>query len=133
MGTSTKPRKAHRAKPVHVPMMRTTRDDVALEVRMAIEALIGAPSPDTYNQLSKMLAALCYTKVESEGLDRATETLSLICDRFERVHKVGVSDAEAQALRAAGGGLDAMLAKVPMNKFRESVAIVTYHGMELGI
>ena len=108
-------------------MMAPTRNCVALELRLAIEALIGAPGPETYNQLSCMFAALMRSGVTGKAIDLGTATLVEVCDRYERVGKVGVSGVEADDLRRAGAGLDADLCRVPLNKFREAVAVVTFH------
>ncbi|WP_098493042.1 hypothetical protein [Collimonas sp. PA-H2] len=54
-------------------MMRCTRNDLALELRLAIELLIAEPSPDAYNQLSTMLFAMGKAK-------RFVERRSMIAD-----------------------------------------------------
>lgn len=133
MGNTRKPRKAHRPKEIMVPMQSSTRDNLALELRLAIETLILAPSPVSYNTLSCMCAALMRSGVKGKAIDLATATLVDICDRYERVEKVGVSELEAVALREAAGGLDVALGKVALNKFREAVAAVTIHCTEMGI
>jgi len=134
MAANKKPRnKARRPRAVNIPMMAGTRDNLALELRLAIEALIEAPSPDTYNQLSKMLAAINYTGTQGKWLDLATETLTAVCERYERVGKVGASEFEAESLRRASAGLDAMLGTIPMNRFRDAVARVAIYAEEMGV
>lgn len=108
----------------NVPMVTETHRRLALELRLAGEALIGAPSVDTYNQLSKMLAALNYAGMAGEALDLATETMSAICDRYARVQRIGVSEPEAAALRLAIDSIDAQLPRIPLNRFAASVAQV---------
>lgn len=108
----------------NVPMVTETHRRLALELRLAGEALIGAPSVDTYNQLSKMLAALNNAGMAGEALDLATETMSAICDRYERVWRIGVSEPEAAALRLAIESIDARLPLIPLNRFAVSVAQV---------
>ena len=133
MTTKKKRCKSYLPKPVNVPICSNTRDNLALELRLAVENLILAPSPISYNEVSKMLATIYRTGARGEGLDLASDALTLICNRFERVHKVGVSEAEAEQLRRGAAGLDEMLAHIPLNKFVEAVSVVTYHSKEMGI
>jgi hypothetical protein len=114
-------------------MMRCTRNDLALELRLAIELLIAEPSPDAYNQLSKMLLAMGNTGARGESLARANNIMLAICDRFDRVGKVGVSVGEAASLRCAAGGLDEMLSHIPINVFTAAVAVVSIQCQELGV
>jgi len=133
MARSKKPRnKAYRPRPVAIPMMAATRDSLALELHLATEALIAAPSAETYNQLSKMLAALRRAGSTAASLDLASDAMLAICDRYDRVNKVGVSDAEAAILRQTAGGLDYQIGTVPMNKFKQSVADVSAFCIEVG-
>ena len=127
-----KKRSKHKARVANIPMMDRTRRGLALELHMAIVTLIEAPSPDAYNTLAKMLASMCRAGVTGHGIDASTHALTLICERFERIGKVGVSDAEADILRSAAGELDVELARVPVNKIMESVATVSYHCAEMG-
>jgi hypothetical protein len=108
----------------NVPMVTETHRRLALELRMSVELLIERPSPDSFNQLSKMLAALVRAGMASQALDAASNTMNGICDHYERIGKVGVSAAEATALRQAIAGVDGRLALVPVNKFDEAVAAV---------
>lgn len=116
----------------NVPMVTETHRRLALELRMVVEALVGAPSPDTYNQLSKMLAAMKRAGLDSTALECATNTMNEICDRFERVGKVGLKDSEAASLRQAIAGIDGRLAQVPFNKFSEAVAAVDVYCAAIG-
>ncbi|SFD03335.1 hypothetical protein SAMN04515619_12015 [Collimonas sp. OK412] len=133
MAGTKRPRKAYKPRGAFVPMMRCTRNDLALELRLAIELLIAEPSPDAYNQLSKMLLAMGNTGARGESLARANNTMLAICDRFDRVGKVGVSVAEATSLRCAAGGLDEMLSHIPINVFSAAVAVVSIQCQELGV
>lgn len=105
-------------------MVTETHRRLALELRLAGEALIGAPSPVTYNTLSKMLAALKRAGLASSSLDHANDTMGDIVDRFERVGKVGLKESEAAALRQAIAGIDGSMARIPVNKLSEAVAAV---------
>lgn len=116
----------------NVPMVTETHRRLALELRLAAEALIGAPSPVTYNTLSKMLAALNRAGLHVPALDNATATMNDVVDRFERVGKVGVSDAEAEQLRQAIANIDGGLARMPVNKFAEAVAAVEVYCATVG-
>lgn len=108
----------------NVPMVTETHRRLALELSLACEALIGAPSVETFNQLSKMLAALCNAGMAGEAMDLATGTMGAICDRYERVGRIGASESEAQSLRAAMASIDARLSLIPLNRFEKSVAEV---------
>lgn len=116
----------------NVPMVTETHRRLALELRLAVEALIGAPSPETYNTLSKMLAALSSAGLTIPALDDATATLNAVCDRYERVNKVGVSNAEATALRTSIARIDGAMWRIPVNVFAEAVASVEVHCAALG-
>lgn len=50
----------------NVPMVTETHRRLALELRMAGESLVASPSVDAFNQLSKMLAALCIAGMAGE-------------------------------------------------------------------
>lgn len=105
-------------------MVTETHRRLALELRLATEALIGAPSPVTYNTLSKMLAALNRAGLEAPALSEATDTLNEVVDRYERIGKVGMKAAEAAALRQSIAAIDGAMARIPVNKFAEAVAAV---------
>lgn len=124
--------KAYKPRPISIPMMAETRDSLSLELRLAIEVLIAAPSADTYNQLSKMLAALRRAGATDSSIDDASDAMLAICDRFERVGKVGVSENEMTVLRQAADGIDREIGTVPMSKFRQSVADVSAFCMNIG-
>lgn len=105
-------------------MVTETHRRLALELRMAAETLIARPSVDAYNVVSKMLAALNTAGMNCTALDCASTTLSDICDRYERIGKIGLKDSEAQSLRQAMAGIDGQLALIPVNKFAAAVAEV---------
>lgn len=133
MANNKKPRKQHKARGVNVPMMPETRDRLALSMHMAVEALIMAPSVETYNSLSTKLCTLSNAGMNCRGYFVATEAAQNICDRYERIGKVGVSVAEAEALRSSVGDLDRMLASIPVNKLVRAEAVTAIHCEEMGI
>ncbi len=108
----------------NIPMVRETHRRLALQLRMAGESLIAAPSIDTYNQLSKMLAAMNRAGMAGIAIDRATTTMNQICDRFERVGRIGVSESESATLRTALADIDTFLPAIPVNKIERAVAEV---------
>ena len=116
----------------NVPMVTETHRKLALELRLATETLIAAPSPVTYNTLSKMLAALKRAGLTSAALETANQTMSDVVDRYERIGKVGLKDSEAAALRQAVAEIDGGLARIPVNKFNEAVAAVEVYCANLG-
>lgn len=108
----------------NTPMVRETHRRLALELRLAVEALVGAPSPASYNVLSKMLASLRRAGVAATALEPATVAMNQICDRFERIGKVGLSGDEAATLRREAGNLEQLLPALPVNVFARAVAEV---------
>lgn len=105
-------------------MTAETYGRLALQLRMAGEALITHPTPDTYNQLTKMLATLVRAKMASAAIDAANNALSDICDRFEEEGRVYVTDDEAVRIRQAVARLDEKLPNVAVNHFRQAQAEV---------
>lgn len=101
-----------------------THRRLALELRMAGETLIARPSIDAYNILSKMLAALSRAGLVGEAMDLANGAMLEICDRYERVNKVGVSECEAERLRLAIASIDDRMPLIPVNRFERAVAEV---------
>ena len=116
----------------NVPMGTETHRRLALELRMAGEALIGSPSVDAFNQLSKMFAALASAGMEGEAIDLATDTMNDICDRYQRVGKIGLTDCEAEWLRLAIASIDDRLPRLPVNRFDRAVAEVAAYCALLG-
>lgn len=108
----------------NVPMVTETHRRLALELRMAGESLIARPSVDAFNQLSKMLAALCNAGMAGEAIDLATDTMGDVCDRYEHVNKIGVNELEAERLRLAIASIDDRLPLIPVNRFAKAVAEV---------
>ena len=117
MSQSKKPRKAYKPRRVDIPMMVETRDQQALDLRMAIETLIAQPSVDTYNAVSKRLITIGRVLGKQQFMEQAKQAMLDVAARFERVGKMGVSESEAVALRATAGNMDAALATVPVNRF----------------
>lgn len=70
--------------------------------------------------MSAILATLVRCEVVGDAINVATAVLVDICDRYERVGKVGVSAKEVEMLRAASVGMDAKIGAIPLNKFNES-------------
>ena len=105
-------------------MTTEARNRLALELRASVETLVACPSPNAFNRLSKMLAALAGAGMDCAALEAASSTMNEICDRYERIGKVGLRDTEGEALRAAAGGIDQRLPYLPVNKLAEAVAQV---------
>lgn len=124
MPRSSAPRRAARRRTANTPMMRETHRRLALELRLAVESLVGAPSPESYNVLSKMLAALRRAGINAEMLEPATSTMNHICDRFELMGEVDLSGNEATTLRQQAGALEQLLPRLPVNVFARAVAEV---------
>lgn len=105
-------------------MTTETYQRLALELRMAGEALITHPTPDTYNQMSKMFAALARAGMGGDALDLPNDALSDICDRFGEEGRIRITDVEAEHIRIAIADLDRRLPAVAVNHLRQAVAEV---------
>lgn len=116
MAANRKPRKQHKARTPSIPMMAATRDRMALDLHAAVETLIHAPDIESYNHVSTKLIALGRVAGERDCLESAKEAMGAICDRFQRVGKMGVSEHEAHQLRKASGDMDSMIGTIPVNR-----------------
>ncbi len=125
--------KAYRPRIPNVPMMTEARDALALSMHWAIQALITHPTVETYNALSTKLSTLGYAGLDIPALEMAKQQLISICDRYERVGKIGVSDSEAARLRAAAPDLDAALGTIPINKMARAETVTALHCEAMGI
>jgi hypothetical protein len=105
-------------------MTSEARNRLALQLRTSVELLIARPAPESYNQVSKMLPALATAGMECPALEQASSTMNAVCDRYERIGKVGLRDREAAALREAAAGIDQRLPFLPVNKLAKAVAQV---------
>lgn len=108
----------------NVPMATETRDRLALQIRMAGESLIGQPSIDAYNTLSKMLAALTRAGMAAALVDPGSILMNGVCDRFEQAGSITVESEEAAKLRQALANIDAALHRVPLQLLSRAVAEV---------
>jgi hypothetical protein len=136
MARSSKPRKAYNPNKhrMHVPMTAQTRDGLALQLHMTVEAMAATPSEALGGKLARILAAMANAiNYQSPKLIRdrkdpdalavvgALKALEAIEERFDRLGKYGVSGDEITALRAAAGGLDESLARIPFNVLQASI------------
>jgi hypothetical protein len=108
----------------NVPMVAETRDRLALEIRMAGEYLIGHPSIESYNTLSKMFAALNRGGMGANLVDPGANVLNGVCDRFEQTGGITVEPEEAARLRQVIADIDAGLHRIPLQRFAHAVAEV---------
>lgn len=124
----TKRTKKYKPGRVRLPMMEETRNSLALELRLAVSALVAAPSIDTYNQLNQMLAAVAHAAEGDADIRRVALSLDLalrqVAERFERLETVTVTALEATTLHAGIDLLDGLLGHLCMYRFREAVARV---------
>jgi hypothetical protein len=133
MAKNRKPRKAHTRRASNIPMMAPTRDRLALVLRMTVEALILAPSIDSYNSLSTKFSTLGHAGITSDSLEAGKLALIDVCDRYERIGRIGVSGDEAEQLRAAVADLDWLIASIPANKLVRAETVTAMHCAEMGI
>lgn len=136
MARSSKPRKAYNPNKhrLHVPMTAQTRDGLALQLHMTVEAMATQPSEALGGKLARILMAMANaitynspvlikdrTDSDAVAVKGALAALQAIEERFDRVGKYGVSGDEITALRAAAGGLDQSLARIPFNVLQASI------------
>jgi hypothetical protein len=138
MSANRRPRKKYVPKAIYCPMTAQTRNSIALDLHMAVEACIAYPCHATFDQLVAMLAAIT-TAVNNQSITpinartdadalcvvRMMKALHSVQERFDRVGKYGVSEAEATELRQASGAMDHALGRIPYNTFRAAVWQVT--------
>lgn len=128
MKPKAKRHKKYKPGQVRMPMMAETRNSLALELRLAVAALVQAPSVDTYNQLNQMLAAVAWAADGQADIRRVALSLDLalrqVATRFERIEAVTVTALEATTLHAGIDLLDGLLGQLCMFRFREAVARV---------
>jgi hypothetical protein len=105
-------------------MVAETRDRLALEIRMAGESLIGHPSIDSYNTLSKMFAALERAGMSTILVHPGSRIMNAICDRYEQTSSIIVEPEEAKHLRQVVAAIDASLHRIPLQRFAQAVAEV---------
>lgn len=116
----------------NVPMGTETYNRLALELRTTCETLINRPSVAAYNQMSKMLAALEAAGMAGEAIELGKDALSDVCDRFERIGKVGVNEIEAEQLRLAVASIDERLPLLPVNVLCRAIAQVEIYCATVG-
>lgn len=108
----------------NIPMGTETYERLALQLHTSCTTLIERPSPDSFNQMSKMFAALCNVGMAGDAIDLATGTMSDICDRYEQHLLVTVTECEAEWLRLAVASIDERLHQVPVNRLARAVSQV---------
>lgn len=108
----------------NIPMTDDTFQRLELQLRMAAEALITHPTPDTYNQLTKMFSALVRCNLVGEAMDLGNDALSDICDAYEATGALAVTDVQAEHLRMAVDSVILRLPLVPVNVLEQNVAEV---------
>jgi hypothetical protein len=108
----------------NVPMTTDTFQRLELQMRMAAEALITHPTPDTYNQLTKMFSALVRCNLAGEAMDLGNDALSDICDGYEATGALTVTDVQAEHIRLAVDSVNRALPLIPVNKLEQAVAEV---------
>jgi len=115
-----------------IPMTTETYQRLALQLRMAGEALITHPTPDTYNQLSKLFATLGRAGLGGNELDLGNDALSDICDRFEEEGRIRITDVEAEHIRTAIANMDRRLPAVAVNHLRQAQCEVEVYCASVG-
>lgn len=117
----------------NIPMGTETFQRLSLQLHTSCATLVASPSPDSFNQLSKMFAALCNAGMAGEAMDVATDTMSAICERFEQVGAVSVTETEAARLYVALESIEDRLHQLPVNRLRKAVAEVEVFCASVGL
>jgi hypothetical protein len=138
MAGNSKPRKRYNSdrKKLHVPMT-AARNPLALDLHLTVESLVANPNEATGGRLARILAAMANAinygspiriadreDADAVAVRGAMTALQAVEERFDRLGKYGLSGDEITALRAAAGGLDQSLARIPFNVLQESIRAV---------
>lgn len=131
--------KPYRPKPTYMPLMQVTRNDIALGLHLAVEALIHAPSKLTYDQLNRMVAALAIAGGKQDAarhvaLVAMAQATSAIAARHELLNFIILTDEEMAVLRAGAGQVDDFLAGMCALKLKDATERVSiaYRSMNSG-
>lgn len=116
--------KAEFQRGANIPMTTDTYERLSLQLRMAVEALITHPTPDTYNSLTKIMSTLVRCNLVGDPMDLGNDALSDICDAYEVTGAIAVTDVQAEQLRLAIDSVDRYLPLVPVNKLKQAMAEV---------
>ncbi len=114
---SKKRNKKYTPRMPNIPMMRETRDSLAMALHAAVETLIHRPGIDAYNAVSLNLMTIGRACGKRDCIEAAKRAMLDIFARYERVGKIGANGQDAQALRCAAGALDGLLATIPVNRW----------------
>lgn len=113
-------------------MTTETHQRLALQLRMAGEALITSPTPDTYGQLSRAFAALARAGLAGEAMDLGNDALSDICDRYEETAVLSVTELEAEWIRASLASIDDALPLVAVADLKQAIKEVEVYCASVG-
>lgn len=117
-----KPRqKKYRPRAVTIPMHAETRDNLALEIHMAIVALLEAPNDDTFNSLSKMITTLYHAGMQGDFMTPPSAVMQRIYECWHVSGAIELQDGDAAILAAAGAAIDAHLPMLNMVSFHNAV------------
>ncbi len=109
--------KGYSPRALNIPMMRETRDGLALALHAAVETLIERPSIESYNVVSVNLMTIGRACGPQPCIESAKQAMLEVYARYKRVGKIGANADDAQALRIAAGAMDGLLARVPVNRW----------------
>lgn len=137
MASNRRPRKAYKPKSIHLPMMASSRDSLAMKLHLNVESLIAAPDSDAFNELCKKVAsitdALSHLRGRAIVDDRdaaanavrtCVSTLAAVHERAMVNSKLVITEFEAMSLRNAAGSLDVELARIPKNVMDAAITTV---------
>lgn len=116
----------------NIPMTTDTFQRLELQLRTTAETLIAQPTPDSYNQMTKMFSALVRCHLAGEAMDLGNDALSDICDAYEATGAIAVTDVQAEHLRLAVDSVNRALPLIPVNKLKQAVAEVEVFCASLG-
>lgn len=114
----------------HIPMMRETRQKIAIKMHLMAEEMIGRPSATAAGELSKSMAIMTAAIDNSSAVNiihrKDPVALSLIASlntmveieaRHDKIGKWGITGDQAVVIRAAAARFDEALARVPYNVY----------------
>jgi hypothetical protein len=127
MGRSSKPRHAHRARLIKLPMMKTLHDQLALDLHTAFAALSISPAKDQFDIVGHYLNTIGLTiegdprfPVELKIIESAIRAMNQIVDSWERTNILRPTAIELLPVRNAVFVCDQIVSRLDLTKIHIS-------------
>jgi hypothetical protein len=138
MARSTKPRHAHKPRLIKIPMMKSMRNMIALELHTAFATLSIAPCRDQFDAIGQIfnMIGLAIEKdsrfpVEFRIVQSGTSAMVQISDGFDRTGVLRPTDLELLSVRNAVNVCDEILPRLDITRMHlANVALAAMRGSE---